>query len=65
MGLMDMEKQQRNQDSTTEPLHHGTDGDGGTGTTLLVARQVSTAPVPARALTVNLMEQVCKPKNLV
>jgi RNA-directed DNA polymerase len=65
MGLMDMEKQQGNQDSNREPLHHGEDGDGGTGTILLEARQMSTAPVPARALTVNLMEQVCEPKNLV
>jgi len=45
--------------------HHGDDGAGGTGSTEHGGQQASTAFVQQRALTVNLMEQVCDPKNLL
>lgn len=44
--------------------HHGGDGAGGTGSTPHGRQQTSTASSQPRALTVNLMEQVCDPKNL-
>ena len=65
MGLMDTEQQQSNPDSNREPLHHSLDGGGGTGAFRHEEQQVSTALIPARALAVDLMEQVCDPRNLV
>jgi len=45
--------------------HHGDDGRGGTRTGGNGSPQKFTAGAPSRALTSNLMEQVCDPKNLV
>src|SRR5258706_4112927 len=54
---MDAEQQKSNQ-------HHGGDGAGGTGPTPHGEQQTSTSFSQPRALTLNLMEQVCDPKNL-
>jgi RNA-directed DNA polymerase len=45
--------------------HHGDDGTGGTRTAAHGSQQTFTASMPPRALTTNLMEQVCDPKNLL
>jgi len=45
--------------------HHGDDGKGGTPTSAHGSRQTFAAWEQQRALTVNLMEQVCDPKNLL
>jgi RNA-directed DNA polymerase len=45
--------------------HHGDAGAGGTRSAEHGRQQTSTAFDQARALTVNLMEQVCDPRNLV
>jgi RNA-directed DNA polymerase len=45
--------------------HHGDDGTGGTRFTEHGRQQTLTAFEQQRALTVNLMEQVCDPKNLL
>jgi RNA-directed DNA polymerase len=45
--------------------HHGEGGTGGTPTPAHGSQQTFTASEPPRALTVNLMEQVCDPKNLL
>jgi RNA-directed DNA polymerase len=45
--------------------HHGDGGAGGTRSTEHGRQQASTAFFPQRALTVNWMEQVCDPKNLL
>lgn len=45
--------------------HHGDDGKGGTPTPAPGSRQAFTAWEPQRALTNNLMEQVCDPKNFI
>jgi RNA-directed DNA polymerase len=45
--------------------HHGGPGEGGTHSSPLGPQQTSTASPQPRALTVNLMEQVCDPKNLL
>jgi len=45
--------------------HHGGDGADGTCSTPPGRQQASTAFDSQRALTVNLMEQVCDPNNLV
>ena len=60
-----MEPQQGDQDSPREPalLHPG--GSGGTGTAGPVARQSLPASEPLPTLPVDLMEQVCHPKNLL
>ena len=55
---MDAEQLKANQ-------HHGDGGAGGTRSPAHGPRQASTALFPQRALTVNLMEQVCDPKNLL
>ena len=44
---------------------HGDDGSSGTRSTESEGQQTSTAFFQQRALTVNLMEQVCDPKNLL
>jgi len=43
---------------------HSDEGVGGTGASPQGEQQTSTASFPARALRVNLMEQVCDPPNL-
>lgn len=48
----------------SEP-HHGEWGPGGTGACWHGGQQTFTAIDQQRALTTNLMEQVCDPKNLV
>jgi RNA-directed DNA polymerase len=45
--------------------HHGEGGAGGTPTPAHGSQQTFTASEPQRALTINLMEQVCDPKNLL
>ena len=45
--------------------HHGDGGTGGTRTPPHGPQQTFTAWEPQRALTTNLMEQVCDPKNLI
>jgi RNA-directed DNA polymerase len=45
--------------------HHGAGGMGGTRSPGSGQQQAFTAFEPQRALTVNLMEQVCDPKNLL
>lgn len=45
--------------------HHGETGAGGTRSSSHGRQQAFTAFVQQRALTVNLMEQVCDPKNLL
>ena len=45
--------------------HHGDGGTGGTRTPSHGSQQTFTAWEPQRALTTNLMEQVCDPKNLI
>jgi RNA-directed DNA polymerase len=55
---MDVEQQQGDE-------RHGDGEAGGTRSTEHAPQQASTAFFPQRALTVNLMEQVCDPKNLV
>ena len=45
--------------------HHGRDGTGGTGSTPPGGQQTLTVSSQPRALAVNLMEQVCDPKNLL
>jgi len=44
---------------------HGDDGSSGTRSTESEGQQTSTAFFQQRALTVNLMEQVCDPKNIL
>ena len=45
--------------------HHGGEGAGGTRSTPPGRQPAFTAFDQQRALTVNLMEQVCEPKNLL
>ena len=45
--------------------HHGDDGSGGTPSPSHGRQQTFTAFDPQRALTTNLMEQICDPTNLV
>jgi len=45
--------------------HLGSDGTGGTRAAAVVPQQTFTAADPQRALTDQLMEQVCDPRNLV
>jgi hypothetical protein len=45
--------------------HHGGDGTGGTLSPPLGRQQTSTAFDQQRALTTNLIEQICDPTNLV
>jgi len=45
-------------------LRHGTTGEGGTGTGVCEASQAATALDSARALTQQLMEEVCHRDNL-
>ena len=45
--------------------NHDVGGNGGTGTPPYGQRQTLTAFDPQRALTCNLMEQICDPQNLV
>jgi RNA-directed DNA polymerase len=47
------------------PVRHDATGDGGTGSEADAVRQTFPAWGEQRALTVNLMEQVCDPKNLI
>ena len=49
----------------SQQQHHGDGGAGGTQTTAHGSQQTFTAFEQQRALTVNLMEQVCDPKNIV
>lgn len=64
---MNAEQQKRTQDlaSCQEPVHHGADGDGRTETVPLEARQTFTALDQSRALTTDLMDQVCNPQNIL
>lgn len=62
---MSVQQQQSDQDSSRAPTHPGAGGSGGTGTTASETSQAFTVSDPQRALTVNLMEQVCDPKNLL
>jgi hypothetical protein len=55
---MNAEQQKGNQ-------HRGDHGVGGTHSLEHRRQQAFTAFDPQRALTVNLMEQVCDPKNLL
>ena len=48
----------------TAPLCPDAGGDGGTGASACEASQTSTVLDPARALTGNLMEEVCRRENL-
>lgn len=52
-------------DSLREPVYPDVKGTGGTGSTADEAQQTLTAWEEQRALTANLMEQVCEPKNLI
>ena len=45
-------------------LRHDTTGEGGTGPGVVEESQASTVSEPARALTSNLMEEVCQRSNL-
>jgi len=47
------------------PTHPDADGNGGTGPVPSEARQALTVFDPQRALTSNLMEQVCNPSNIL
>jgi RNA-directed DNA polymerase len=47
------------------PVHPDANGPGGTGAVAHEAQQTLTAWEEQRALTVNLMEQVCEPNNLI
>src|SRR5689334_23898430 len=64
---MSAERQQDTPDADTlrEPVYPDTKGTGGTGSTADEAQQTLTAWEEQRALTANLMEQVCEPKNLI
>jgi RNA-directed DNA polymerase len=62
---MNVEQPQRDQDSGREPASHDPGGSGGTGTAAFEVMQAFTASHPQRALTIDLMEQVCSPKNLL
>jgi len=62
---MNVQQPQRDQDSDREPAPHDSGGPGGTGTAGAEVLQALTAPPLQRALTVDLMEQVCSPKNLL
>jgi len=62
---MNVQQPQREQDSDREPAPHDSGGPGGTGTAGAEVLQALTAPPLQRALTVDLMEQVCSPKNLL
>ena len=46
-------------------IAHGEGGTGGTHDAAQVQQQTFTALDPQRALTDQLMEQICDPKNLV
>ena len=52
-------------ESLREPVHPDANRSGGTGAMADEARQTLTAWEEQRALTANLMEQVCEPKNLI
>ena len=52
------------EDSTLASPRPGAGGEGGTGPAACEASQATTAPIPARALTVDLMEEVCRRENL-
>jgi len=52
------------EDSTLASPRPGAGGEGGTGPAACEASQATTAPIPARALTVDLMEEVCQRENL-
>jgi RNA-directed DNA polymerase len=64
---MSAQQQQDTQDPaiTGEPVYPDAGGDGGTGTASGEARQTLTAWEQQRALTVNLIEQVCDHSNLI
>jgi RNA-directed DNA polymerase len=64
---MNAEQQKRIPDlaSGQEPVHHGADGDGGTEAVPPEARQTFTALDQQRALTSDLMDQVCNPQNIL
>ncbi len=47
-----------------EDRRPGAGGEGGTGPAACEASQATTASGPARALTVDLMEEVCRRENL-
>jgi len=62
---MKAKQPQRDQDSDREPTPHDSGSPGGTGTAGAEVLQALTASPPQRALPVDLMEQVCSPKNLL
>jgi RNA-directed DNA polymerase len=66
---MDVKRQQVSGDQLylfeeLAPLRPGAGGEGGTGPAACEASQATTALGPARALTVDLMEEVCRRENL-
>lgn len=66
---MDVKRQQASGDprflfEELAPLRPGAGGEGGTGPAACEASQSTTASLPARALTENLMEEVCRRENL-
>ena len=66
---MDVKRQQVSGDQlylfeVLAPLRPGAGGEGGTGPSACEASQATTASIPARALTENLMEEVCQRDNL-
>jgi len=64
---MSAQQQQGTPDAETlrAPVHPDANGPGGTGTVTDEARQTLTAGEEQRALTVNLLEQICEPQNLI
>jgi RNA-directed DNA polymerase len=52
-------------DPLRAPAHHDATRPGGTGADATEARQTLAVWEEQRALTANLMEQVCEPKNLI
>jgi hypothetical protein len=54
-----------NAEQQKDETHHGDGGTGGTRTPEPGRQQTFTAFDQQRALTTNLMEQVCDPKNIV
>jgi len=64
---MNAEQQKRIPDlaASQEPVHHGADGDGGTGTVPREVRQTFTVFDQQRALTSDLMDPVCNSQNIL
>ncbi len=62
---MDVERPQGDPDPCRAPAHPDEGDSGRTGTAAPEARQAFAASDPQRALTVDLIEQACDPKNLL